>query len=85
VGVRPREDWGVGRTLYEGFVAQAFDEMCLASVIILLPPSRVGVSGVLQLDFRVNDELCLASERFVRYRLLAAARHGSATPRGVDG
>jgi [ribosomal protein S5]-alanine N-acetyltransferase len=79
--LRP-EHWGVGRALYERLLTQAFDEMRLASVIILLPPSRVRVSGVLQLGFRPDGELQIAEERFVRYRLLAPARRAEAPPAG---
>ncbi len=70
--LRP-EFWGAGRALYERLVASAFEELRAPSVVILLPPSRVRVSGVLQLGFRPDGEVQVAGERFVRYRLVAAA------------
>jgi GNAT superfamily N-acetyltransferase len=79
--LRPKH-WGVGRALYERLVAHAFGEMHLTSVVILLPPSRVRVSGVLQLGFRPDGELQVAGERFIRYRLLASAR-GAEVPTPV--
>ena len=70
--LRPQH-WGVGRALYERLVAHAFDTMGVPSVVILLPPSRVRVSGVLQLGFRPDGEVQVAGERFLRYRLTAPA------------
>ena len=75
--LRPRF-WGVGRALYGRLVALAFDEMRVPSVVILLPPSRVRVSGVLQLGFRADGEALVAGERFLRYRLTAASHSGGA-------
>ena len=66
--LRPRY-WGSGRALYERLLAIAFGEMHLASVIILLPQSRVRLSGVLQLGFRPEGEVEIAGARFTRYRL----------------
>lgn len=71
--LRPRH-WGAGRAIYERLLAHAFDELRVASVIILLPPSRVRVSGVLQLGFQPDGEMEIGGERFVRYRLAAPAR-----------
>ena len=68
--LRPRH-WGAGRALYERILAVAFSEMRLASVIILLPPSRVRVRGVLRLGFRPDGEMEIAGARFLRYRLVA--------------
>ncbi len=68
--LRPRH-WGAGRALYERLVAVAFGEMRLASVIILLPSSRVRVSGVLRLGFRPEGEVETGGARFIRYRLRA--------------
>jgi [ribosomal protein S5]-alanine N-acetyltransferase len=82
--LRPRH-WGAGRVLYERLLTQAFDEMRLASVIILLPPSRVRVTGVLRLGFRPDGELQIMGERFVRYRLLAPARRAETSPHAAHG
>lgn len=61
--------WGTGRVLYRRLVAYAFEERRVTSVIILLPPSRVRVSGVLALGFLPDGEVQIAGERFLRYRL----------------
>lgn len=74
--LRPRH-WGAGRALYERLLAVAFGEMRLASVIILLPQSRVRVSGVLQLGFRPEGEMEIAGARFIRYRLGAPIGHAT--------
>lgn len=72
--LRPRH-WGAGRALYERILAVAFGEMRLPSVTILLPPSRVRVSGVLQLGFHEDGEVEIAGARFIRYRLMAPGAH----------
>ena len=65
------DHWGAGRAIYERMIAHAFGELRADSVIILLPPSRVRVSGVLRLGFRPDGEVLVGGERFVRYRLTA--------------
>jgi GNAT superfamily N-acetyltransferase len=70
--LRP-EFWGAGRALYARIAAHAFDVLRAPSIIVLLPPSRVRVSGVLQLGFQLDGEIVVGGERFVRYRLLAPA------------
>lgn len=79
--LRPKY-WGWGRPLYERFVAAAFTELGARSVIILLPPSRVRVSGVGRLGFLPDGERELGGERFVRYRLGAPAGLTVSTTRG---
>ncbi len=77
--------WGAGRALYAELVAYAFDVLRAPSIIVLLPPSRVRVSGVLQLGFRPDGELMVGAERFVRYRLRApAADRSVATDEGAQ-
>ena len=75
--LRPKY-WGVGRALYQRLVALAFEELRAPSVVILLPPSRVRVRAVLRLGFRPDGEAQIASERFIRYRLLAPASRAEA-------
>ncbi len=70
--LRP-EFWGAGRALYAGLVAHAFGVLRAPSIIALLPPSRVRVSGMPQLGFRPDGEILVGAERFIRYRLLAPA------------
>ena len=88
--LRPKY-WGAGRGLYERFVADAFERLHAPSVVILLPPSRTRVRGMVQLGFRPDGEVEIAGERFLRYRLTAprgrtagdqrrTARSGSPSP-----
>ena len=71
--------WGAGKVLYERIIAHAFGALGFSSVIVLLPPSRTRVSGVLKLGFRPDGELMIAGERFIRYRL-AAPTHQQEPP-----
>ncbi|MEZ4379545.1 MAG: GNAT family protein [Gemmatimonadales bacterium] len=70
--LRP-EFWGLGRPLAAHFVALAFGELAAASVVVLLPPSRVRVSGIARLGFRRDGDLKLGGVCFHRYRLAAPA------------
>jgi hypothetical protein len=71
--LRP-EHWGLGRALARRFVATAFEALGAASVVVLLPPSRVRVSGIARLGFRRDDEVQIDGARFHRYRLRAPDR-----------
>ena len=68
--LHPRR-WGAGRAIYERMIAYAFGALRADSVIVLLPPSRVRVAGVLRLGFRPDGAVDVGGERFVRYRLTA--------------
>jgi [ribosomal protein S5]-alanine N-acetyltransferase len=72
--------WGAGKLLYERIIAIAFGELGFSSVIVLLPPSRTRVSGVLKLGFRKDGEMTIAGERFIRYRLMAPGRRVEELP-----
>ena len=61
--------WGLGKVLYKKIIHQAFGEMDLDSVIVLFPPSRTRVQGLLRLGFVQEQELNFGQERFIRYRL----------------
>ncbi|WP_412067201.1 GNAT family N-acetyltransferase [Rubrivirga sp. IMCC43871] len=63
--------WGIGRALYARFVATAFEELAALSVVVLLPPSRVRVSGIARLGFRPDGEVNVGGHPFRRYRLTA--------------
>lgn len=60
--------WGVGRTLYRRFLAFAFDELGLDSVIALLPLTRTRGGGLTRLGFVSDGELEIGGERFARFR-----------------
>jgi len=62
--------WGLGKELFDRITAFAFEEKGFESVIILLPPSRTRVKGVLRLGFQPDGETEIFGERFIRYRLL---------------
>jgi RimJ/RimL family protein N-acetyltransferase len=61
--------WGMGKSIYDLIIEYAFEEKGFESVIILLPPSRTRVKGVLRLGFKPDGEMAFSGERFIRYRL----------------
>ncbi len=63
--------WGLGKTIYDEIINRAFGEMGFESVIVLLPPTRTRVKGILRLGFQLDGEVELYGERFIRYRLWA--------------
>jgi [ribosomal protein S5]-alanine N-acetyltransferase len=67
-GLHP-DYWGYRKVIYEEIVWRAFGEMGLESVMILFPPTRTRVKGILRLGFKPDGEVEIAGERFIRYRL----------------
>ncbi len=65
--------WGAARALYPRIVDHAFEELGVDSVIMLLPPTRTRVAGILRLGFRRDGEGIVDGERFIRYRLTASS------------
>lgn len=63
------DHWGIGKILYKMIIDQAFNEMDVQSVVVLFPPSRTRVSGLLQLGFERDREIMVGDETFIRYRL----------------
>lgn len=61
--------WGLGKVIYKEIIRRAFGEMGLESVIVLFPPTRTRVQGLLRLGFKEDGELELGNEKFIRYRL----------------
>lgn len=61
--------WGFGKTLYEKIIRYAFETLNIESVIILFPPSRTSIKGILRLGFKKEKETLLEGEPFIRYRL----------------
>lgn len=61
--------WGIGKVLYKEIIDRAFGEMGLNSVIVLFPPSRTRIKGLLRLGFKKDKELTIGDERFIRFRL----------------
>jgi [ribosomal protein S5]-alanine N-acetyltransferase len=63
--------WGAGRIIYNEIVNRAFGEMGFESIIILFPPTRTRIKGILRLGFQLDGEVELNGEKFIRYRLSA--------------
>lgn len=61
--------WGIGKVLYKEIINKAFGEMGLKSIIVLFPPTRKRIKGLLRLGFKEDKELEIGNERFIRYRL----------------
>lgn len=69
--------WGMGKIIYDEIIRRAFGEMGLASVTILLPPTRTRVKGIRRLGFQLDGEVEIDGERFIRYRLFASPKEAS--------
>ena len=61
--------WGWGRKIFEKVRDQAFDEMNLDSITILLPPGRPNSRAVSRLGFIEDGELTVGGKSFSRFRL----------------
>ena len=61
--------WGWGRKIFNKVKDQAFNEMNLNSITILLPPSRSNSKAVTRLGLTEDGELTIEGEVFLRYRL----------------
>jgi len=61
--------WGWGRKVFNKVKDQAFNEMNLPSMTILLPPNRPNSNAVTRLGFVKDDELTIEGEIFLRFRL----------------
>jgi RimJ/RimL family protein N-acetyltransferase len=70
--------WGLGQALYDEIIDRAFGEMGFETVVVLFPPSRTRIKGLLRLGFKQDGELELDGERFIRYRLAKNARRRDA-------
>ena len=75
-----RRFWGLGRMLYARLLSEAFDELHVPSVTVLLPPSRVRLSGLRRLGFTADGELFVGGERFLRFRRWAPTARRSSPP-----
>lgn len=65
--------WGHGRAIYQVFIKMAFEDMGLASITALLPPSRRRANGLRRLGFEADGVVDIAGAVFQRYRLWAPA------------
>lgn len=67
------DHWGKGKLIYRKIIGRAFSEMGFESITALLPPSRTCIKGMMKLGFKLDGELSIRGERFVRYRLYPPA------------
>ena len=61
--------WGLGKTFYPKIIDKAFNELALDSVVVLFPPSRTRIQGLLRLGFKEEKTLTVGNEEFIRFRL----------------
>jgi GNAT superfamily N-acetyltransferase len=69
------DHWGVGKALYDEIIERAFGEMGFERVVVLFPPTRTRVKGLLRLGFEKDGELDINGETFIRYKLEKNARN----------
>ncbi len=63
------EFWGWGLKIFKLILDQAFNEMGLNSITILLPPNRPNSKAVARLGFIHDGQLLVHGETFLRFRL----------------
>jgi [ribosomal protein S5]-alanine N-acetyltransferase len=61
--------WGWGRKIFNKVKDQAFDQMNMNAITVLLPPSRPNSIAVTRLGFTSDGELTIDGQRFLRFRL----------------
>ncbi|OHX35016.1 hypothetical protein BJL95_16530 [Methylomonas sp. LWB] len=63
--------WGYGKRICQKIIEIAFEQMNLASVTALLPPSRSCTNGMLRFGFQPDGQVEVSGTIFLRFRLLA--------------
>lgn len=63
------DHWGLGRSLYHRMLEQAFGEMRLDTVTVLLPRSRPRSRWLLRMGFLEEGIVSIHNHSFVRYRI----------------
>ncbi|MEO2052429.1 GNAT family N-acetyltransferase [Flagellimonas beolgyonensis] len=61
--------WGCGKAIYNKILQQAFGPMGLGSITLLLPTTRVRVSGVIGLGFKEEGIVTIKGHPFKKFRL----------------
>lgn len=61
--------WGWGRKIFNKVKDQAFNQLNLESITILLPPSRSNSKALTRLGFTDDGQLAIDGELFMRFRL----------------
>ncbi len=69
--------WGWGQRIFNEIRMQAFDQMNLNSITVLLPPSRPNSKAIMSLGFFEDGELTVDGELFKRFRLNSPYSQGS--------
>lgn len=72
------QSWGAGKIIYREILRRAFEEMGLKSVIILFPPTRSRIKGLLRDGFKPDGKLNIEGKLFLRYRLTSAGDYSLA-------
>ena len=62
--------WGWGRKIFNVVKEQAFNQMNLNSITVLLPPSRPNSKAITRLGFIEDGKTTVDGEVFMRFRLI---------------
>lgn len=62
--------WGWGKRIFVKIKDQAFNELNLKSITILLPPTRLNTKALKRIGFIKDTQLNIKGEVFMRFRLL---------------
>lgn len=61
--------WGWGQKIFNKVIDQAFNQLNLKSITVLLPPSRPNSKAIKRLGFIDDGQLIVDGEIFMRFRL----------------
>ena len=61
--------WGYGRRIFNVIKNQAFNQMNLNSITILLPPNRPNSKAITRLGFIDDGKMTINGEAFIKFRL----------------
>ncbi len=67
--------WGIGKRIYKKIIHKAFNELGIESVIVLFPPTRTRIKGLLRIGFKEDGKLEIDNKLFIRYRLNKTANN----------
>lgn len=63
--------WGYGTIIFKGIIQYAFTTVKLKSIIIMLPPTRTRIKGILKMEFKKEADVEIEGKHFIRFRLKA--------------
>ncbi|MCH7337468.1 GNAT family N-acetyltransferase [Acinetobacter sp. NIPH 2699] len=61
--------WGLGKQIFNRIINKAFNELNFRSITILLPPTRNKLKAIYSLGFKLEGEITINHEPFIKYRL----------------